>query len=335
MMSFRSTREGAGFGHAAANGAPLPWWAGPTAAPMLCGEPLGLGRPVAALSPEDHSRDGRFQVLQGPLDPPVPLLKAPVAQQQPERGLPELLNLSVAHQGKGKKGSEHSATVALQSPFAIYNGRFELGLGQSMISADNSYADQHYGLLSPYPMGATPGGRMLIPLNMPTEAPIYVNAKQYDAIVRRRCARAKAERENRLVKARKPYLHESRHQHALRRPRGSGGRFLNTKKQSNGKDAGGGSKATFSNPLMRQVASPSSEIQQSDLGNPSSVSSLSGSEVSSMYDREDMDHYHSLDHLCTPFFTPLPSIMDGDHGVVGNPFKWAAASEVCCDLLKA
>ena len=86
---------------------------------------------------------------------------------------------------------------------------------------------------------------------------------------------------------------------------------------------------------MRQVASPSSEIQQSDLGNPSSVSSLSGSEVSSMYDREDMDHYHSLDHLCTPFFTPLPSIMDSDHGVVGNPFKWASASEVCCDLLKA
>jgi nuclear transcription factor Y alpha len=94
MMSFRSTHEGAGFGHAAAaaSGAPLPWWAGPTAAPMLCGEPLGLGRTVPALSPEDHCRDGRFQVLQGPL--------APVAQQQPERGLPELLNLSVAHQGE-------------------------------------------------------------------------------------------------------------------------------------------------------------------------------------------------------------------------------------------
>jgi nuclear transcription factor Y, alpha len=51
-----------------------------------------------------------------------------------------------------------------------------------------------------------PGRRMLIPLNMPADAPIYVNAKQYEAILRRRRARAKAEKENRLAKVRKVFI---------------------------------------------------------------------------------------------------------------------------------
>ncbi|KAH6802798.1 hypothetical protein C2S51_034244 [Perilla frutescens var. frutescens] len=94
------------------------------------------------------------------------------------------------------------------------------------------YPDQCFGVYSSS-YGPQFAGRIMLPLRLSSdEGPIFVNAKQYNGIMRRRKKRAEAAAEFHNLKNRKPYLHLSRHLHAKRRPRGNGGRFLNTKSSS-------------------------------------------------------------------------------------------------------
>lgn len=172
---------------------------------------------------------------------------------------------------------------------------------------------QMYGMAS---------SRVPLPLEFTEDEPIFVNAKQYNAILRRRRYRAKLEAQNKLIKSRKvrafwlcpanhlavclfdwlkcysfdvtlkflkPYLHESRHLHALRRARGSGGRFLNAKQlqESNPKLSSHGLDATGSAELHLAGNMSESEIHQPE-NHRDGASTTSCSDITSASNSDDI-----------------------------------------------
>ncbi|RDX63786.1 Nuclear transcription factor Y subunit A-3, partial [Mucuna pruriens] len=167
-----------------------------------------------------------------------------------------------------------------------------------------------------------PPARIPLPLDL-SEEPIYVNAKQYHAILRRRQYRAKLEAQNRLIKERKvsaflfphlsyvkflfnnttntvlqPYLHESRHIHALKRARGSGGRFLNTKKPEESKLTSANhpscTNLNLSGNMSEYEVHPAENLNYRD-----GASTTTCSVITSASNSDDVFHQHESDfRLC-------------------------------------
>ncbi|CAI9097579.1 OLC1v1034045C1 [Oldenlandia corymbosa var. corymbosa] len=232
------------------------------------------------------------------------------------------------------QGSNNMQGTALE-----YRGHIELGFGQPVVRAKYPHGEQCYGVLSSYGHQLT--GRIMLPLNSTTdEVPIFVNVKQYHGILRRRKYRAKAEMVKKAQKSRKPYLHLSRHLHAMRRPRGCGGRFLNTKALKGTHDPTDEKRSTTGKfqTFSQLTGSQSSELFQSDSGNSSSPkasdgyrSNNMGSEVTSVYSRADLDPF-PFTNLCQTVH-PLPNLMSSGLGMV-LPSQWVAAADTigCCNL---